>query len=319
MKNLMITIISVVATFFIASSCVKYIIDTNDIKTNEVSVESIIEDSVATNKIVFWGHSAGYIVEPFIEELLKEKFPYSFDFERCSVNGETMLQIAARQGSIPAFFYGSNSVREGKEYVIADIKRPLLSSFDGSSIQFSIVNGVNPCIINGVSGLLTREEEKYVFKPNDNHFSILPNTKNIVKTEASSAFRFPLFSFFWCDQASDRDNIGTLIRIYQQMVSYTGNGKCLIIGSIRGDNYSHERVESLLATNFESRYFNARKYLISEGEKHYEFFSQEDQARITEGMIPRVWMKDEVHLNGVGAEMVAKEVVRLAIYNYLSF
>ena len=266
-------------------------------------------DGVASNKIVFWGHSAGRIVEPFIEEEIND-ISSSFNFEKCSVDGEKMLQIAARQGSIPAYFHRENCERPGRKFMIANEEHPLASGFDGSAIPFSIVNGVNPCTINNVTGKITRVKKNFYFQPNDvDYFSL--DSVNYIYTSAAIEFRYPFFTFFWCDQLVDRNNVETLLEKYRIMVDFTGNDRFLIIGSIRGDTISHKEVESKLSVAFAGHYFNAREYLVSEAIKDYSSFSASDRDLINIGSVPTVWMKDEVHLNNKGASLVAKEAMRL--------
>lgn len=267
-------------------------------------------DSVATDRIVFWGHSAGRILEPLLEEELKDNLSIAFRFEKCSVDSETMLQIAARQGSLPARFYGSHCVLVRNRYRIADGNYPFRSSFDGTSILFSIVNGVNPCEINNVSGILSKEGNAYYFEPSNNAQFTLQSI-NLINTASSVDFRFPLFSLFWCDQISDREDLGALLEKYKRMVEFTGNSYYLIIGSIRGDALSHKIIEQTLTTTFNDHFFNARAFLASEAKKDEASFSASDRARIAKGSVPWVWMRDEKHLNSTGALILAKEVANI--------
>ena len=275
-------------------------------------VDQPVIDSLASNKIIVWGHSAGRIIEPFLDQCIKEMIGDGYVFERCSVNGETMLQIAARQGSLPALFKGSFCHKSDDGFIIADGSHPLVSSFDGSSVTFSIVNGVNPCMINGVKGYLSENQNAYVFYP-DNDEPLVLDDFNIINTSASSSFRYPLLSVFWCDQPEDRNNVDSLLKKYIKMVRYAGNDRFLIVGSIRGDKKSHQEVESLLASEFKSQYFNARAYLVSEAGKNPSAFSKSDQKKIKSGSVPSAWMKDDVHLNSEGAAIVAGEVARIAV------
>ena len=280
------------------------------LNTESPGISSLGENREASNKIVFWGHSAGVIIEPFLEEELKKEIKGNFSFEKCSVKREAMLQVAARQGAFPAYFYRKNCVKMGNKYWIANADNPLLSSFDGTYAQFSICNGVNPCIINNTLGKLSREEESVFFEPYDsNHFSL--ESINTIETAASSKFRNPLFSFFWCDQEKDRSDISALLKKYKLMAEFSGNSRYLIIGSITGDASYHHDVESILSESFGQHYLNAREYLVTEAEKIIESFSDNDKELIGKGCVPTVWMQDEVHLNEIGAGMIAKKATSI--------
>ena len=291
-------------------SCQK---ETSDI----VDINNIaLADGISSNKIIVWGHSAGRIIEPFLESELRNFYSYNFVFERCSANGERMLQIAARQGSIPAFFTKDICERIGNKYQIATAIHPLSSSFDGSDVFFSIINGVNPCTINNVLGELSRVNSFVYFEPYKIcDFSL--DSVNLINTSASIRFRNSLFSFFWCDQLVDRSNLETLLEKYRIMVNFIGNDRFLIIGSIRGDSLSHKEIESILSAEFNDHYFNAREYLISEAARNMSNLSDSDKVRVSCGRVPLIWMKDDVHLNDHGAKLLAKEIVRTLTVSHL--
>lgn len=271
-------------------------------------------DEEDINKIVFWGHSAGNIIEPILENELKSAVVNHFSFEKCSVYGENMLQIAARQGSIPPYFYKVNCKKIDNKYKIADKSYPLMSTYDGSPLTFSIINGVNHCVINGVSGELIKEQNSFFFRP-DSIDSIILDSITIIKTAAYFNFRNPYFTFFWCDQVKDRKNLSTLMDKYKKMVDFSGNEHYLIIGSINGNSRTLKSVESLLASEFREHYFNAREFLVNQASNNLSSFSESDKNLLKNGGIPTVWMEDDVHLNTIGSGLIAKGIVRFLVNN----
>lgn len=292
----------------LGNSCQGVVIDIKESPAESSSAEN----RAVTNRIVFWGHSAGAILEPALEKELRKRINVDFSFEKCSASGENMLQIAARQGAIPAFFYGMDCDLLKSKYKIGDNSHPLISSYDGTAIPFSVMNGINPCVINNCTGVLSKQNSSYFFEPDDlTGFSL--EEINFIETAASSNFRCPLYAFFWCDQQMDRNDVDALIDKYEIMADYNGNSHYLIIGSIVGDENSHRTVESRLRAAFSQHYFNAREFLVSEAEKNIDSFSSEDVVSIKKGKVPSIWMKDSLHLNSKGAELVAREVVNIII------
>lgn len=302
LKEMTIKLILTILALSLFESCHNEIVD-----TDEYTIA--LTEGIASNKIIFWGHSAGRILEPFLEDEI-DNITTAFEFERCSVDGEKMLQIAARQGSIPPYFLKEDCLKIGNKYLIANEDHPLASVFDGSAVPFSIINGVNPCIINNVAGKISRIKKTFYFEP-DNVDLFSPDSINIINTSAALKFRYPFFTFFWCDQLVDRNNVEALLKKYRIMTEFTGNDNYLIIGSIRGDSISHKEVEIKLLNCFNEHYFNARSYLVSEAKKEYMNFSVPDRERINKGSVPLAWMKDTIHLNNKGAIRVAREAVRL--------
>lgn len=264
-----------------------------------------------TNKVIVWGHSAGVIIEPFIKAEIESILDIEIDFEACSVNGEDMLQIAARQGSLPPLFADVDCSITDSGYRIANYDYPFHSSFGNEAISFSIINGFNPCTINGVKGTLTLTGSTYYFTP-DGDKEIVLTSQNAVMSYASTAFNNALMTIFWCDQGSDKSNLETLIKKYERMTSFVGNNNYLIEGSITGTDEKRAQSEKLLLERFGEHFFNGRLYLLSEARKEIsDVTSEEDIERMKMGQLPSFFMKDDVHLNERAARILSQKLVEV--------
>ena len=275
------------------------------------------QDTPISNKVVVWGHSAGVIIEPFIRHYMGEALGPDIDFEPCSVDGETMLQVAARQGSIPSFFYSTDCTKTNDGYIVATSKSPLKSIYDNSTITFSIINGFNPCTINGITGDLIKSGGDYIFRPQGECNMNLLEKKQIMSF-ASTEFRNPLVTIFWCDQGVDKNDLKIFLDKYVIMTQYVGNENFFIMGSITGNDSIRGPLEQMLAQEFGDHYFNGRKYLLAEAIKEINSSTTEDDIiRINEGRLPSFYMKDAIHLNEKAADILSKKMVEV-IVEYLN-
>lgn len=285
---------------------------------SDFEVREIVANS-SDKTIVVWGHSAAFIIEPYLESLLINELP-NYTLVKRSVRGETILQIAARQGSIPCIFNG--------EWIYDEISQiptlscsVLLSSYNGEEIEINTEFGFNPCSIQGFEGILKKEEGKYYFTPynRDNKELECGNSHFIMPNEASTLLNAKI-NVFWCDQEQDRKNIDNLVDIYEIMTDFTGNGNYLIVGSIRGDRESHGLLERKLEDHFKEHYFNAREYLVQEAldQSFNMLISNEDNERLSQGKVPSFLMEDDdVHLNAIGASLVASKLFQIITAYYI--
>lgn len=269
------------------------------------------DDVITTNKVVVWGHSAGVIIEPFIKEYMEEALDIDIDFEACSVNGECMLQVAARQGSIPAYFISEDCQQTNDGYIVARLESPLKSLFNNEGISFSIVNGFNPCSINGVKGYLLYDRGNYIFKPTSQE-GLAFTEKNLILSFASSEFKNALATFLWCDQTIDKQNLTDFIQKYKTMAEYVGNDNFYIMGAIVGTDATRDPIEALLKDAFGNHFFNGRKYLLSEAILESSL-TESDRACIERGQLPSFYMKDTLHLNEKAARLISKKMVEIIL------
>lgn len=296
----------ILLALLLSSSCSKSrYLDVHEFKTNE-------------QLIVVWGHSAGVIIEPYLESILNEE-QSDYVLNRRSVRGESILQIAARQGSIPCRFNVDWADNED-EHLIASSTNKLVSTYNGEIMDVNPVFGYNPCYISGEKGVLKRDGDLYYFtsgsKTKSNYLSgshlIIPNDAFVLTKGC--------INIFWCDQQQDRKDIVGLVDIYKRMTKFTGNQKYLIIGSIRGDRNSQAELEKEMETHFNGHYFNAREYLIREASKYSMdiIISSADEERLNQGKVPSYFMEDDdIHLNALGAKLVASQVFELLTSHFM--
>ena len=271
------------------------------------------ESIVTSNKVIVWGHSAGVIIEPFVKEYLEEDLDIDIEFEACSVNGETMLQVAARQGSIPPVFTNSTCIVNDHGYLVANNDNPFHSSYNNSAITFSITNGFNPCKVNGIVGQLSLIGSSYYFKPEDGRELILKGSNTVV-SYASDEYRNALITIFWCDQGRDKDDMESLVHKYRIMTSFVGNDNYLIVGSITGTNDTRVPLETLLNEEFGEHYVSGRQILLEEAIKEQSGeMNADDYKRIDKGQLPSVYMADDIHLNEKASRILSKRIVAIVL------
>jgi hypothetical protein len=300
-----------VICLLVLSSC------SGDVEATEVLEIGNASDTLNSKKVVVWGHSAGVIIEPYIRYYMVETLGPDIEFEACSVNSETMLQVAARQGSIPPFFYSTDCTKTNDGYIVATSKSPLKSIYDSSTLTFSIINGFNPCTINGIKGNLIQSGGNYIFKPHE-ECNLNLSATNQIMSFASTEFRNPLVAIFWCDQGVDKNDLKVFLDKYVIMTQYVENENFFIMGSITGNDSIRGPLEQMLVQEFGDHYFNGRKYLLGEAIKEIDSSTTEDDInRINEGRLPSFYMKDATHLNGKAADILSKKMVEV-IVEYLN-
>lgn len=135
---------------------------------------------------------------------------------------------------------------------------------------------------------------------------------------ASTEFRKPLVTIFWCDQGVDKHDLEVFLDKYVIMTQYVGNENFFIMGSITGNDSIRGPLEQMLVQEFGDHYFNGRKYLLGEAVKEIDSSTMEDDIiRINEGRLPSFYMKDATHLNGKAADILSKKMIEM-IVEYLN-
>lgn len=263
--------------------------------------------------IVCWGDSLtfgtggdGVSYPSVMEECLREDRVY-IPVVNMGVGGENTVTIAGRAGAIPF---------KVKEFTIPSESASVEISFveeKGKPIRPLIESdtGINPCMINGVSGKLTGEKREdgsmaYFFTRGDTGESVFVQEGTEIETWAASQFSDYIYVVF-IGENHGWNNIQDLVEQQQAILSMQEKqeGRYLVVGLPTGTREERQELEEYLQEIYGDRFLNIREYLSAEGIYDAGLKpSTEDLDRMAKGMIPKALLSDDVHFNATGYKMI---------------
>lgn len=263
--------------------------------------------------IVCWGDSLTFgaggagISYPFVlEERLNEDRLY-INVINMGIGGENTVTIAGRAGAIPFKL---------NEFTIPMESTPVEIFFqedEGKSIRpfEQGDSGINPCIINGVSGRMSGESDedgvmRYFFTRSEPGEVVYVPEGTEVETWAASHLSDYIYVVFMGENHGWND-IHDLIEQQQAILSmqkkYAGN--YIVVGLPTGTKEERQELEEALYETYGDKFLNIREYLSTQGIYDAGLKpSEEDLSRMEEGMIPTSLLVDHIHFNAVGYRLI---------------
>ena len=283
----------------------------------------LIEQSIHEDfpGIIAWGDSLtvgaggeGTNYTDVLQKLIKTNV-YSIPVINMGVGGEDTHQIMGRAGSVP-FIVDSFTIPEDTSKVKITIK---LSNGNTANILRQGDKGVNPVTINGISGIVTIEQESYISQEYTYYFNrtesgapVNVEDSTIMTTAAASSTDTQNYIpiVFMGQNGGWNENPEELITQIKSILNMDKwNNKYLVLGLTSGTAESRADLELEMTSEFGDRYINLREYIVKNGlEQQGLDATAEDMNAIKEGAIPPSLLKDEVHFNSSGYKVIGQAV-----------
>jgi len=228
------------------------------------------------------------------------------------MGGQTMQQIASRQGAKPIYVtLNGNAFNGVNDVSITSISSQFLSMSDTVAKYASgIINGV-PCIITRT---VVSSVETYVIKGANNSTATIP--ANSIFYPDSSYNALQTIQVFWWG----RNNVPTLTgldTLIDNAISIMSSPRrFLIIGVLPAlneiigtTNYNAiVAMNAILSSNYPNNYIASTPPTNTEMSAIMYTPSAQDNIDIANGVFPTGMHNDNVHLNGYGYNIIANRV-----------
>ncbi|MCM1440159.1 MAG: hypothetical protein NC131_13300, partial [Roseburia sp.] len=221
--------------------------------------------------------------------------------------GENTVTIAGRAGAIPfrlmEFTIPTETVPV-EIFYLEDEGKPIRPFEQGDS-------GINPCVINGVEGNMSGEKAEdgimhYFFTRSEQGDAVYVEEGTKVETWAASRFSDYIYVVFigenhgWNDA---QDLIEQQQAILSMQKKYAGN--YIVVGLPTGTKEERHELEAALYEAYGDKFLNIREYLSTQGIYDAGLKpSEEDLARMEEGLIPISLLDDDIHFNADGYRLI---------------
>lgn len=235
--------------------------------------------------------------------------------QNLGLGGQTMNQIACRQGAKPIYITITGNTLGGTSDVsITSISTQFLS-WAGSNTTYSsgIVNGV-PCLITRT---VVSTVETYVIRGANSSTATIP--PNSIFYPDSSYNALPTIQIFWWGR-NNIPNLTGLDTLYDSAISLMPSPRrFLIIGvkpslneTIGTSNYNAIiAMNNILRSNYPNNYVECTPPTTNEMSAIMYTPSTQDNTDITNGVFPTGMHYDNTHLNGYGYNIIANRVASI--------
>lgn len=284
----------------------------------QVERENVVDDSpqlIAEKRaITCWGDS--YTIAPNdvipsyagILSQLSSRYVYNVG---TPLDG--LKVIAGRQGGVPLVT---------TPFIIPADKTPVEIAVDSSAggrqyLDFTKNAGLNPVKIAGVSGVISKIDDKYYFTRDASGNQVMVLEPAEISTRAMELRRDDICVFF-VGSDSMVDEPEKMVEIYKSMVEYLDGGSraYIVVSPIVGDPAKLDVVDRLLAQEFGKNYLNLRKYFCNDLDETFVVgLTKEEKNEMLRGIIPERYFTDsgKDYLSQMGAEITGT-----VIYNKLA-
>lgn len=284
----------------------------------QVERENVVEDSpqlIAERRaITCWGDS--YTIAPNdiipsyagILSQLSSRYVYNVG---TPLDG--LKVIAGRQGGVPLVT---------TPFIIPADKTPVEIAVDSSAggrqyLDFTKNAGLNPVKIAGVSGVISKIDDKYYFTRDASGNQVMVLEPAEISTRAMDLRRDDICVFF-VGSDSMVDEPEKMVEIYKSMVEYLDGGSraYIVVSPIVGDPAKLDVVDRILAQEFGENYLNLRKYFCNDLDETFVVgLTKEEKDEMLRGIIPERYFTDsgKDYLSQMGAEITGT-----VIYNKLA-
>ncbi len=247
-----------------------------------------------------------------LEKMLWEDSLY-IPVNNLGVGGENTVTIAGRMGAIPyrveAFTIPADAVPVQVRFISEENKKiePLRQGEEG----------INPCVIEGVEGRLSIEQENYMDSDYTYYFTrkeagaeVEVESGSEVRTNAATAYCDDVFVVF-IGQNRGYENIEELITQQKAILALQreNSDKFLVLGLTSGTADERKELEEKMETAYDDKYINLRDYLSTEGPYDADVkITEEDLKQMSMGQVPDCLLSDGIHFNKEGYRLIAKAV-----------
>lgn len=231
------------------------------------------------------------------------------------LGGQTMAQIASRQGAKPIYITITGNVLNGaNDVAITSISSQFLSYADTRAMYASgIVNGV-PCL---VTRTVVSTFETYVIRGANNSTAAIP-ANSIFYPDSSFNAKDAIQVFWW-----GRNNVPTLtgldILIDNAIDLMSSPRRFIIIGVLPARteiigtaNYNAIiAMNAVLDANYPDNYIPITPPTVEEMSDIMYTPTSQDNIDIANGVFPTGMHADNIHLNGYGYNIIANRVAKI--------
>ncbi|GEM_PF-6756866 len=217
------------------------------------------------------------------------------------LEGDAVPVIAAKQGGIPMQVQPF-TIPAGTSSVEISLK----SILGGNIIlQNKLNSGLNPCTIAGVEGTIDYRSGKLSFTRSAPGKEIKVTAPATVVTNAMSNIKNYTAVYFFGGDCS-KYTPDELVSMYKSMITFNGNDKYVIIGSITGDEETLTPYEEALTKEFKNHYINLREYLTGNVFNDYDIkITSNDAKALHKGSVPPSFVLNGKRLSDQSSEILA--------------
>lgn len=228
------------------------------------------------------------------------------------VGGENTLTIGARHGGIP--MYIKESITLPKDGSKVEIPTGLYSSYNDEHVLPLLQGsaGINPCKIDTIQCKLTKSEDQYYINrvtPSTTDYTTKENTT--ISTSLSQEKDGILTIFIGQNRGYTTAN--DLLNQINLFVEHKGDNNVIIITS---HGNSTKEIAQLVRNTYQSKYIDLREYMTTQAiydaiefgllPDNEQYPTTEDLERMKKNQTPRTLLKDNIHFNSIGYELLGR-------------
>jgi lysophospholipase L1-like esterase len=238
------------------------------------------------------------------------------------IGGQTMEQIACRQGAKPIYLTLSGNAFNGTNDVsVTSISTQFLSTTSDTTTRYAsgILNGV-PCLITRT---VVSTVETYVIRGANSSVATLPANSIFYPDSAYNAS--PTIQVLWWGRNNVPNLTGLDTLIDKAIEIISSPKRVLIIGVkpslneiIGSTNYnSCIAMNAILSSNYPNNYIEITPPTVTEMASIMYTPTTQDNIDIANGVFPTGMHSDNTHLNGFGYNIIANRVAKMIkLYNW---
>lgn len=216
----------------------------------------------------------------------------------------SLESMGGRQGGLPIYVMPCDIPAKKSSVEVA-----LRNDYrDDLKLDFSKNAGLNPCSVNGITGVISEFDGTLKFTRDKSGFEEIILEPAVLTTRAME-YRRNDITIFFLGKASSYDNIEKAIDIYGRMTGYLGTDKYIVVGPIVGDLKKIEAVNAALESKFGDKFLNLYNYLLNEAHTENSLtLSAKAKENINKGILPENYFEGNNHFNKLGAEIAGNKI-----------
>ena len=215
---------------------------------------------------------------------------------------DSLVAVAGRVGGIPLVV---------TPFIIPEDKTPVeivIDNAEGERMYLDLRKnaGLNPCIINGIEGMISRINDKLYFTRSASGARTMITEPVEVETRGMALRRDDITVFFVGSDDMFSDPQKT-VQVYKKMAGSLGNNdKYAVMSPVRGDRKTIEAVETALEAAFGTKFINTRKLLCENVEALNEVYpvSEDGKRQAANGDIPAEYFLNDDYFSEMGGYAV---------------
>lgn len=215
---------------------------------------------------------------------------------------DSLVAVAGREGGIPLMV---------TPFIIPNDKTPveiIIDNADGERmyLDFHKNAGLNPCVINGVEGMISKMNDKLFFTRAASGDRMMITEPSAIETRGMELRRDDITVFFVGSDEIFSDPAKT-VKIYRKMADSLGsNDKYIVMSPVIGDRATLEAVENAMEAEFGEKFVNTRKLVCQSTDRVAEIYevSEDGVKQANNGDIPAEYFFDENYFSEKGSYAV---------------